>query len=378
MEAEQAISEQESLIQKQNDRLSESERTQLQATSRLASLEIAYETWTKKQAIAASCTGKDRQRRRALNQAVKENRTEAEELLGRVAQVELRRQQVETELRTLHERLRDHGIDLTKYLSQAVVGKENEANAEIDRSALRREIESLKKHVDSVGSINLESLEELDDLETRFEQLSNQYKDLSQAKTSLLRLMSRINKDSRELYLASFEVIRGHFQELFQRMFGGGQADLIMVNEESDDPLESGVEIVACPPGKELRSLSLLSGGEKTMTCVALLMALFRSKPSPFCILDEVDAALDEANIGRFTGVLNEFLVATQFIVITHSKRTMTGADTLYGVTMQESGVSKQVSVRFEDVSEEGHIRPNALKRASDANDGQNNQRRAA
>ena len=120
--------------------------------------------------------------------------------------------------------------------------------------------------------------------------------------------------------------------------------------------LEGGIEIVACPPGKEACSISLLSGGEKTLTCVALLLAVFRSKPSPFCILDEVDAALDEANIGRFIGVLRDFLSFTQFVVVTHSKKTMSGADTLYGVTMEESGVSKHVSVRFEDVSEDGHI----------------------
>ena len=119
--------------------------------------------------------------------------------------------------------------------------------------------------------------------------------------------------------------------------------------EDDTDILESGIEIVARPPGKELRSISLMSGGEKTMTAVALLMAIFRSKPSPFCILDEVDAALDEANIGRFTAVLREFLDQSQFIIITHSKRTMASADVLYGVTMQESGISKRMSVKFED-----------------------------
>jgi len=122
------------------------------------------------------------------------------------------------------------------------------------------------------------------------------------------------------------------------------------------DILESGVEIVARPPGKEPRSISLLSGGEKTLTCVALLLAIFRSRPSPFCVLDEVDAALDEANIDRFTHVLKGFLTWTQFIIVTHSKKTMTCANTIYGVTMQESGVSKQVSVRFEDVSDTGEV----------------------
>ena len=126
--------------------------------------------------------------------------------------------------------------------------------------------------------------------------------------------------------------------------------------EENVDILDSGIEIVARPPGKEPRSISLLSGGEKTLTCVALLLAIFRSRPSPFCVLDEVDAALDEANIDRFTKVLQDFLAWTQFIIVTHSKKTMTCANTIYGVTMQESGVSKQVSVRFEDVSDDGHI----------------------
>jgi chromosome segregation protein len=158
-------------------------------------------------------------------------------------------------------------------------------------------------------------------------------------------------------------MVRGHFGELFRRLFGGGEADIVL--DEAEDVLECGIEIVGRPPGKEACSISLLSGGEKTLTCVALLLAVFRSKPSPFCVLDEVDAALDEANIGRFTAVLREFLSFTQFIVVTHSKKTMAGADTLYGVTMEESGVSKRVSVRFEDVSEDGQISAAALQRAA-------------
>jgi chromosome segregation protein len=134
---------------------------------------------------------------------------------------------------------------------------------------------------------------------------------------------------------------------LFRKLFGGGMADIVL--EDDTDVLESGIEIIARPPGKELRSISLMSGGEKTMTAVALLLAIFRSKPSPFCILDEVDAALDEANIGRFTSVLRDFLDRSQFIIITHSKRTMACADVLYGVTMQESGISRRFAVRFED-----------------------------
>jgi chromosome segregation protein len=228
---------------------------------------------------------------------------------------------------------------------------------------VEREISQLRDSINNIGAINLEALDELEQLEGRFEKLSGQYRDLVEAKSALERIVQRINTDSRQLFVATLETIRGHFQELFRRLFGGGEADITV--DDAEDVLECGIEIVARPPGKEACSISLLSGGEKTLTCVALLLAVFRSKPSPFCVLDEVDAALDEANIGRFIGVLREFLSFTQFVVVSHSKKTMAGADTIYGVTMEESGVSKRVSVRFEDVSEEGHISVSALRRAA-------------
>src|SRR6476619_5275867 len=145
--------------------------------------------------------------------------------------------------------------------------------------------------------------------------------------------------------------VRGHFQELFRKLFAGGMADVIL--EDPTDVLESGIEITARPPGKELTRISLLSGGERALTAVALLLAIFRSRPSPFCLLDEVDAAMDEANTTRLAGLLPEFCDTSQFIVVTHKKRTMAVADVLYGVTMQESGVSKLVAVRFEDWPDE-------------------------
>jgi Chromosome segregation ATPases len=166
------------------------------------------------------------------------------------------------------------------------------------------------------------------------------------AKASIEELISRIDEESRRLLGETIETVRGYFRELFERLFAGGQADIVLDPEA--DLLETSVEIVARPPGKEPRNISLLSGGEKTMTCVALLLAIFKSRPSPFCVLDEVDAALDEANVDRFTGVLRDFLSSTQFIVVTHSKKTMAAATTLYGITMEESGVSKRVSVLFE------------------------------
>jgi len=200
----------------------------------------------------------------------------------------------------------------------------------------------------------MEALEELEGLQSRYDELHHQYQDLFAAKDSLQRIIGRINADSRRLFLDTLEAIRQNFQQLYRKSFGGGHADLIL--EDSDDPLEAGVEIVATPPGKPSFSNSLLSGGEKALTAVALLMSIFKYRPSPFCVLDEVDAPFDEANIGRFVTVLNEFLDHSKFVIVTHSKKTMTSATTLYGVTMQESGVSKQVSIRFEDVSENGEI----------------------
>ena len=215
-----------------------------------------------------------------------------------------------------------------------------------DRDELDREIEELRRKVATYVSVNLDALRESEELAARLATLETQLADVAEARQSIEQLIERIDEESRRLLGETIETVRTHFRELFERLFGGGQADIQL--EEGVDLLETAVDIVARPPGKEPRSISLLSGGEKTMTCVALLLAIFKSRPSPFCVLDEVDAALDEANVDRFAGVLRDFLSATQFIVVTHSKKTMAAANTLYGVTMEESGVSKRVSVRFE------------------------------
>jgi chromosome segregation protein len=216
-----------------------------------------------------------------------------------------------------------------------------------DPNAAQEEIEELRRKLSRLGSVNLDALQELADVEARAGALHIQYDDLTSAQKALQEIIAKINVDSRKLFGETFAAIRTHFQELFRKLFGGGMADIVL--EDENDILESGIEVIARPPGKELRSISLMSGGEKTMTAVALLLAIFRSKPSPFCILDEVDAALDEANIGRFTSVLRDFLDQSHFIIITHSKRTMACADMLYGITMQESGISRRIAVRFED-----------------------------
>jgi len=215
----------------------------------------------------------------------------------------------------------------------------------------QQQIEELRRKLARLGSVNMEALEELARVEADYDALRAQHEDLGQARKSLEDVIDAINADSRRLFLETLATIRGHFQELFRKLFAGGQADVVL--EDGPDVLEAGIEIIARPPGKELRSLSLLSGGEKTLSAIALLLAIFRSKPSPFCILDEVDAALDEANTTRLAGVLREFLDQSQFIVVTHKKRTMAAADRLWGVTMQESGVTRLLPMRFEDWPDE-------------------------
>lgn len=222
---------------------------------------------------------------------------------------------------------------------------------DVDRYTLEAQIGLLRQELSQSGSVNLEALEELEHLQSRYDTLSGHERDLLEAKSTLIKTMQKIDTDSQSLFLETLEAIRTNFQTLYRKSFGGGHADIVL--ENPNDP-ESGIEILATPPGKTTFSNSLLSGGEKALTAVALIMAFFQYRPSPFCVLDEVDAPFDEANIGRFVSVLNEFLDTTKFIVVTHSKKTMTVADMIYGVTMQESGVSRQVSVKFEEVNDRG------------------------
>jgi len=294
------------------------------------------------------------QQRAELTSEAQKLRTKIRKLEEKVHAQELAANEIRLQRSGLADRLReDYGIELSE-LEGAATDEEQHRREEV-----QQEIDDLRRKINNLGNVNLEALEELQQLEERFQALSGQYHDLAAAQQSLQKIIEKINADSRRLFAETLETVKGHFQTLFRDLFGGGQGDIVL--EEGVDILESGIEIVARPPGKELRSISLLSGGEKTLTCVALLLAIFRSRPSPFCVLDEVDAALDEANIDRFTQVLQGFLTWTQFIIVTHSKKTMTCANTIYGVTMQESGVSKQVSVRFEDVSDDGEILPERL-----------------
>ncbi len=210
---------------------------------------------------------------------------------------------------------------------------------------VRSEVQALRQRLNSMGAVNLVAIEEYAELKQRYDFLKTQSDDLIASKDQLLKAIDEINATSLKQFALTFEQIRKNFAFTFQTLFNGGNCDLQLITQ--DDPLESGIEIVAQPPGTKLNSLTLLSGGQKTLTAVALLFALYLVKPSPFCLLDELDAPLDESNIERFTTLLKQFIASSQFIIITHNKRTVAAANAIYGVTMQERGVSKTVSMRF-------------------------------
>jgi chromosome segregation protein len=252
--------------------------------------------------------------------------------------------------------------------------------AGMDWDAVAEEIKELREKIQRLGNVNLDAIGEMDELEQRQQFLSKQSNDLTESKKQLEELIDTINKESSLRFEQTFNAVREHFQGIFRKLFGGGRADIFLETELEEkvktqtedgqtvtelvkrqvDPLEAGIEVIARPPGKQPVSISQLSGGEKAMTCIALLMSIFKSKPSPFCILDEVDAPLDEANNQRFGLIVQEFLAQSQFILITHHKRTMQIADILYGVTMQEQGVSKRVAVKFDQVDSQGRINETA------------------
>jgi chromosome segregation protein len=214
-----------------------------------------------------------------------------------------------------------------------------------DWDALEQEVAEIQSRLDAMGPVNVEAIQEYDELEERFKFLSQQHEDLVKAKEQLLHVIAKINATTKQLFSETFEKVRENFQGMFTELFGGGKANLLLLDET--DPLESGIEIVAKPPGKQLQSITLLSGGERALTATALLFAIYAVKPSPFCVLDEIDAPLDESNINRFVRILQRFVAQSQFVVVSHNKRTIGMADALYGITMEEHGVSKVVSVKF-------------------------------
>ena len=219
-----------------------------------------------------------------------------------------------------------------------------------DRETIETRVAELQTKLDSMGPVNLVAIEEHAEHEERYAFLMKQQEDLNSAKQQLLDMIKTINTTTTEMFKETFDKVNESFQGMFKQLFGGGSAKLVLTDDE--DILEAGIEIIARPPGKKLQTISLLSGGERTMTAVALLFSLFKVKPSPFCVLDELDAALDDANINRFVEALKGFLTSSQFVIITHSRQTIAAADVNYGVTMQTRGISKVVSMKFSDYQE--------------------------
>jgi len=213
------------------------------------------------------------------------------------------------------------------------------------REELQLEIDDLRARLERMGEVNLAAIGEYEELSARFQFLSRQKDDLERSVADLHETIVKLNRACRLRFKESFEAINEKFEMIFPRLFRGGKARLVLTDE--NDYLETGVEIVVQPPGKKLQSITLLSGGEKALTAVSLLFAIFLTKPSPFCFLDEVDAPLDDANIDRFNDMIKEMSEFSQFVLVTHNKKTMQAAEMLYGITMPEPGVSKVVSVQL-------------------------------
>lgn len=298
-----------------------------------------------------------------LNATVRELRQEVDEREKQVHSQQMARKEIEIKSDNVRQRAHEQ-LDLD--VDEAYQTYEPQ---EIDWEAVSREIEELRGKIRRLGNVNLDSIEEQGELEEREQYLREQIDDIDTAREELEKLIEHLNVESRVRFEQTFHEIRENFagsNGLFRKLFGGGRADIALVPDEEGniDVLESGIEITAKPPGKEPQSIRLLSGGERTLVAVALLMSIFRSRPSPFCVLDEVDAALDEANVERFSNVIRGFLDHSHFIVITHHKRTMQAADLLYGVTMPNRGVSRQVTVKFDQVGPGGKLSADVIAKA--------------
>jgi chromosome segregation protein len=285
----------------------------------------------------------DRSLHHAREQAAKDGRALLDAVRQAIQELEIRRARLQNDLEHLEISCRDD-LNLTLEALRTAPPVLDEARTlEMDED----EVAKTRAALDAIGPVNLMAIEQCAELEERFNFLDTQKRDLEASIESLRDTIRRINRESRQRFLLAFESIQAGFKVAFESLFGGGRAELTLVEGE-DDVLEAGIDIAAQPPGKRLQSLALLSGGEKALTAVALLFALFRYRPSPFCVLDEVDAPLDEANVERFTRLLRDQTSETQFILITHNRKSMEAANLLYGVTMEEPGVSKVLPLRFE------------------------------
>lgn len=318
------------------------------------SLAIQLEQLAEKKETLATDMQEAKQKRQQLQEQVDETdaklaeeNKQQQQFLGQQTQIEVEKNRAEIKLdNSLQYLQEEYSMTFERAAMDYVL--------EMEASQAKSEVKELKRSIERLGPVNISAIEQYEQVNERHQFLTTQRDDLLDAKDQLFETMEEMDQEVKVRFSEVFEAIRAQFKVVFPNMFGGGRAELILTNPE--DLLNTGIEIEAQPPGKRLQSLSLLSGGERALTAIALLFSIIRVRPVPFCILDEVEAALDDANVSRFGHYLGEFEDDTQFIVVTHRKGTMEAADVLYGVTMQESGVSKIVSVRLEDVKEGGAI----------------------
>lgn len=306
---------------------------------------------------------RDRQRleseKAGLNDQLSRSKGERLEIASRISEREITVREARRELNGLAKDLSKREVEMARVsesLSAIAARLREDYMLDLDSLEIRdlgmdeagasARIETLRQSIRDLGPVNTAAVEEFEETRERYEFLCSQRDDLVNAKRSLTEVISEIDQEMERRFRETFDVVNEHFKEMFAKLFQGGRAELVL--ENPDDLLSTGVEIYAEPPGKKLQSLSLLSGGERALTAIALIFAMMKANPSPFAVLDEIDAPLDDANVSRFTRVLRELAQSTQFVVVTHRKGTMEAADALYGVTMEESGVSKVVSVKLQ------------------------------
>lgn len=394
--AEQAVRRLQLAERELSDHVERIEGSREQLAARRGQVSAELVEAERREHSASESANEFRTRADALRQDIEGLQQEVQSLDREVAQLRERHAEIEQSLHRLDVQLSELRVRLqtlvqrtseelqldlpARYAEACSASPEGYQPGETDWDAVANEIREVRERIHRLGNVNLDALAELEDLEQRQQHYATQLQDLNASRGQLRELIDQINAESAVRFEQTFNAVREHFQTMFRKLFGGGKADICLetsveepaattnpdgspgaVMRRTVDPLEAGIEIFAHPPGKKPATISQLSGGEKTMTCIALLMSIFKAKPSPFCILDEVDAALDEANNQRFNLIVQEFLDQSQFIIITHSKATMQIADVLYGVTMQEQGVSTRVAVKFDQVDHAGRFQADAV-----------------
>lgn len=330
------------------------------AKTRLDELEATVQTNMSKADSLRRNQEKQGEALQQMEAVLVDRRKRADDIREAVSRFDIRRTETRMQRQNLLDRVTaDYRITVTAIMTEPT-NEEPQEMPPLEEAETR--IAELRTKLEAMGPVNLVAIEEYQDLQERFAFLTEQEEDLVTSKQQLMDMIKKINVTTSAMFRETFTKVNQNFEDMFKRLFRGGSARLVLIDE--DDILESGIEIIARPPGKRLQNVSLLSGGERTLTAVSLLFAIYMIKPSPFCLLDELDAALDDSNIGRFVTVLKDFLKQSQFVVITHNRQTIAASDVLYGVTMQENGISNTVSMKFNEAAKHADwVKPTTVEK---------------